>query len=251
MSLPPAGWYDDPDAPGARRFWDGSAWTQDRHPAPQPAPPPVPAVAADSFVCPVCGRDDKLSNVGALVDEGTTTTRGSSRTIGVGSGTTTGSASDGTIYSGTTSSSYAQTTNHYLVSTSNLASRFRMPAKPRSHFGAWFVLGWLAPAVVIAVLVGPGLANEGETGDLSPAVLTIISIGVTFAFAAAGTWVIGLIVAFVQRAATAASLRARRAQWDAGYWRVRGAYFCGRDGVVTDGVVAQSPEDFVQTTFGT
>lgn len=29
-SLPPAGWYDDPDAPGVRRYWDGRNWTDSR-----------------------------------------------------------------------------------------------------------------------------------------------------------------------------------------------------------------------------
>lgn len=26
--LPPAGWYDDPQRPGAKRFWDGTRWTE-------------------------------------------------------------------------------------------------------------------------------------------------------------------------------------------------------------------------------
>ena len=29
----PAGWYDDPDDAGQKRYWDGSAWTDDRAPA--------------------------------------------------------------------------------------------------------------------------------------------------------------------------------------------------------------------------
>jgi hypothetical protein len=28
----PAGWYDDPEEPGSKRYWDGTAWTQDRAP---------------------------------------------------------------------------------------------------------------------------------------------------------------------------------------------------------------------------
>ena len=31
--LPPAGWYTDPERPGGRRYWNGSDWTPDRHPA--------------------------------------------------------------------------------------------------------------------------------------------------------------------------------------------------------------------------
>ncbi|HEY6533024.1 MAG TPA: DUF2510 domain-containing protein [Acidimicrobiales bacterium] len=29
----PAGWYDDPEDAGSKRYWDGTAWTQDRAPA--------------------------------------------------------------------------------------------------------------------------------------------------------------------------------------------------------------------------
>ena len=39
----PASWYDDPDQPGAERYWDGSSWTDRRRPKahnpPQPPPP--------------------------------------------------------------------------------------------------------------------------------------------------------------------------------------------------------------------
>lgn len=35
----PAGWYDDPDAPGSQRWWDGSTWTDDR-PTPEVDAPP-------------------------------------------------------------------------------------------------------------------------------------------------------------------------------------------------------------------
>lgn len=207
MALPSAGWYDDPEAPGSRRYWDGRIWTGDRHPPAfaRPSPlTPLPPLDAGP-VCPVCGRDDVLRNVGALVDEGTAPL---------------------------------------------LADRFRMPARPRTRFGSWFLLGWLVPALLLGVLAGPGFVPGAETAGLPAAWVITVSILVTFAFALAVTWIIGLIVAFVQRAAGASSLRARRAQWNAGYWRLRGAYFCARDGVATDGVVAQPPEEFVRFAFG-
>lgn len=36
------GWYEDPGQPGSQRYWDGTAWTEHRRPAPEltPAPPP-------------------------------------------------------------------------------------------------------------------------------------------------------------------------------------------------------------------
>ncbi|MGA9277162.1 DUF2510 domain-containing protein, partial [Ilumatobacter sp.] len=35
----PAGWYPDVERAGGERYWDGSAWTEHRRPAPQFAPP--------------------------------------------------------------------------------------------------------------------------------------------------------------------------------------------------------------------
>jgi len=37
MSLPPAGWFDDPERPDTYRYWDGSEWTD--HRAPKSGPP--------------------------------------------------------------------------------------------------------------------------------------------------------------------------------------------------------------------
>ena len=198
----------------------------------------------------MCGRADMLRNIGVIVDEGTTTTHGTSRTVTTGYGVTNGMLSDGTSFSGSGPMTSVGASSQHSVSTSRLADRFRMPARPRTRFGSWFLLGWLAPALLLGVLTGPGFAPEAETADLPAAWVITISIAVTFVFALAVTWIVGLIVAFVQRAATATSLRARRAQWNAGYWRLRGAFFCSRDGVATDGVVAQSPEEFVRFVFG-
>jgi Protein of unknown function (DUF2510)/Domain of unknown function (DUF4333) len=48
---PPAGWYDDPEDPSAKRYWDGKDWTPHRQrksiassapPPPQSPPPPLP-----------------------------------------------------------------------------------------------------------------------------------------------------------------------------------------------------------------
>lgn len=30
MSMPPAGWYDDPELVNTRRYWDGQKWTDHR-----------------------------------------------------------------------------------------------------------------------------------------------------------------------------------------------------------------------------
>lgn len=44
--LPPAGWYDDPEAPGGKRWWSGAAWTEHRQPAPPPQAVQQPAAWA-------------------------------------------------------------------------------------------------------------------------------------------------------------------------------------------------------------
>ncbi|GAA2308739.1 DUF2510 domain-containing protein [Streptomyces kunmingensis] len=42
--MPPPGWYPDPHAPATERWWDGTAWTQDRRqPAPTAFAPPAAA----------------------------------------------------------------------------------------------------------------------------------------------------------------------------------------------------------------
>jgi Domain of unknown function (DUF4352)/Protein of unknown function (DUF2510) len=44
----PAGWYADPDGSGGQRYWDGSAWTEHRSPAPhEPSEPSEPTAAAE------------------------------------------------------------------------------------------------------------------------------------------------------------------------------------------------------------
>lgn len=52
-TLPPAGWYDDPESAGGLRYWDGSVWTGHRHePEATVAAVPAPVVgpAPESFV---------------------------------------------------------------------------------------------------------------------------------------------------------------------------------------------------------
>ena len=39
MALPPAGWYDDPEAPSQYRYWDGTVWTEHRAPKTTPVRP--------------------------------------------------------------------------------------------------------------------------------------------------------------------------------------------------------------------
>lgn len=46
-AMPPAGWYDDPEYSGQLRWWDGTAWTNDRRPATQPQQAPAPAMAGE------------------------------------------------------------------------------------------------------------------------------------------------------------------------------------------------------------
>ena len=38
--MPEAGWYDDPEDAARLRYWDGTAWTDERRERPTPPPPP-------------------------------------------------------------------------------------------------------------------------------------------------------------------------------------------------------------------
>jgi hypothetical protein len=45
-SLPPAGWYVDPEYAGYQRYWDGHGWTSERRGTVAPAGPPPPPPSA-------------------------------------------------------------------------------------------------------------------------------------------------------------------------------------------------------------
>ncbi|WP_431218516.1 DUF2510 domain-containing protein [Leifsonia xyli] len=49
---PVPGWYADPSAPDAVRYWDGTRWTEHTAPAPAAAPAPAPVGAAGYPVQP-------------------------------------------------------------------------------------------------------------------------------------------------------------------------------------------------------
>lgn len=49
---PPAGWFPDPEAPTQLRYWNGSAWTDERHAYPAEAPPVYGEVAAGPINVP-------------------------------------------------------------------------------------------------------------------------------------------------------------------------------------------------------
>jgi hypothetical protein len=61
----PAGWYPDPEFQGEQRFWDGSAWTDNRQPIPAPAaPPPPPGLGAAPPLPMRTARPGEKSNAG-------------------------------------------------------------------------------------------------------------------------------------------------------------------------------------------
>ena len=71
-SATPPGWYDDPEDANGQRYWDGQAWTPNRHqkPVSQPAapslPPPQQAVwQAPGY--PPAGASPQRSNTPILV----------------------------------------------------------------------------------------------------------------------------------------------------------------------------------------
>jgi hypothetical protein len=64
-TLPPAGWYQDPDDSDRRRWWDGQQWTEHRKAPAAEAPPPTtpqqaPQVAPTPGPTVVVVEDAKL-----------------------------------------------------------------------------------------------------------------------------------------------------------------------------------------------
>ncbi|MBG0856620.1 DUF2510 domain-containing protein [Streptomyces spinoverrucosus] len=61
---PPPGWYRDPSAPHADRWWDGTAWTEHRRP---PGPPGPPTPAGGRAASSPRARTVALTAAGALL----------------------------------------------------------------------------------------------------------------------------------------------------------------------------------------
>lgn len=57
---PSAGWYDDPESPGMLRYWDGTAWTDHRSPAPGSAPAASAASGGQAAGPPVVAAGGEL-----------------------------------------------------------------------------------------------------------------------------------------------------------------------------------------------
>ena len=88
----PAGWYPDPERPGAQRYWDGIQWTEHRSGVQQTPPPPVqhsqggpPPVVGPGYQPPrkkgdtwkwVVGGIVALFVIGAIASSGTSTDEG-------------------------------------------------------------------------------------------------------------------------------------------------------------------------------
>lgn len=65
---PPAGWYDDPEVPGGKRYWDGGAWGEQRPPEPPPWVPPPDAGAGWSSRGTGGGAPLAAGGAGATLD---------------------------------------------------------------------------------------------------------------------------------------------------------------------------------------
>jgi hypothetical protein len=67
-SLPPSGWYSDPEHPEYDRYWDGDAWTLERRKKAAPPPPPMPrptsnpARSATTATTPNLGRAPRVTD---------------------------------------------------------------------------------------------------------------------------------------------------------------------------------------------
>ena len=65
-TLPPAGWFDDPEQPGQLRYWDGERWTDARHVNPARGPQASPAGGKPDVAATLPGASWG-SRAGALV----------------------------------------------------------------------------------------------------------------------------------------------------------------------------------------
>lgn len=66
-ALPAAGWYPDPESAGQERWWNGTAWADDRRPV-QVVAPPMPHQQAPMYVVqPVPTRKNGMSIAGLVL----------------------------------------------------------------------------------------------------------------------------------------------------------------------------------------
>ena len=64
--MPEAGWYDDPEDAARLRYWDGTAWTDERRARDVPPPPPPGAGGGPSMPPPPgVGAEGGVGGVGA------------------------------------------------------------------------------------------------------------------------------------------------------------------------------------------
>jgi len=169
--------------------------------------------------CPLCHRNDMAQRVSAVIDQGTTITRGNASTLGVGT--------NGLFYA---------PTNITNQSTSALARRFSFPKYPRK-LGGTFIMWGIFFSIVAAMTAGVSIQRVNQGMASLPLVISVFLLGLL---------VTGFIVV-----RTNAARHVAQQDWVRRASEARAGYYCYRDDVawLPGSTDAEQPEAFAARFF--
>lgn len=169
--------------------------------------------------CPLCHRNDMTQRVSAVIDQGTTITRGSASTVGFGT--------NGMFFAPVSVSNQSM---------SALAQRFNFPKYPRS-LGGTYIMWSIFFSIVAAMTAGVSMQWVNQ-GMASPPLLFAVFLLV-------------LLVAGFIMVRTNASRRVAQQDWVRRASEARAGYYCYRDDIawLPGSTDAAQPETFAARFF--